>query len=46
MADMVETEVDVLHGQVVNEDTEMPIGTDEEVGVEADQGDEESNPDG
>jgi hypothetical protein len=43
---MVEPEVDVLHGQVVNEDTEMPIGTDEEVGSKPDEGDEESNPDG
>ena len=43
MADVVEPEVDVLHGQVVNEDTEMPVGH-EELGPEADEGDEDSKP--
>jgi hypothetical protein len=45
MTDMVEPEVDVLHGQLVGEDTEMPVGS-EEPSDEPDQGDEESNPDG
>jgi hypothetical protein len=45
MGDMVEQEVDVLSGQVVNEDSEMPVGS-EEPSDQPDEGDEESNPDG
>ena len=45
MGDMVEQEVDILSGQVVGEDTEMPVGG-EEPSDQPDEGDEESNPDG
>ena len=43
MTDVVEPDVDILHGKVVNEDTEMPVGG-EPLGPEDDQGDTDSNP--
>jgi hypothetical protein len=43
MSEMVEPEIDVFSGQVVGEDTEMPVGG-EEPSDEPDQGDEESKP--
>ena len=43
MADMIEPEIDRLHGQVVNDDSELPVGGGE-MTDQPDQGDEESNP--
>ena len=47
MADMVEPDIDLLHGQVEGDGSELETGGHEdEVGQEPDEGDEESNPDG
>jgi hypothetical protein len=43
MSDVVEPDVDILHGKVVNEDTEMPVGGGEMTDA-PDEGDTDSDP--
>jgi hypothetical protein len=43
MGEMVEPDIDVLHGQVVGDDAELPTGGGE-ASDEPDQGDEDSKP--
>jgi hypothetical protein len=46
MGDMIEPEVDVLHGQIVGDDSELPVGGEEDAPVVPDEGDEDSKPEG
>jgi len=45
MTEQVQVDVDVLAGQVLGEDTEMPVGDAGGPSDQPDEGDEASNPD-